>query len=117
MNRTTPRQRTDACLRRLNQIKDKIVWNEYPERIYGVKITKHIRTPDKEGMIVFGPDTAQSCQAFVLGICEAQSHCPEYIAGGFVIDAETINLKTLCKVIEYDDFMKENIDTITLDGL
>ena len=111
MKNPTPEERTKACIRRLNAIIGERGWNpDEDSRIFGVKITKHTQLPQREGMIVFGPTTSEACHGFILGIMESQIHLGE----NEFINAEAVNLKSLCKSLKYDDFVTNELDTLTV---
>jgi hypothetical protein len=100
----TPKEKTKSCVRTLIEMIKLHGWSEDPSRIFGVKVIKNSLDTSREGMIVYGPSSPEACQAFVLGIDEISMSMDN---GNPPISVECVNLKQLCRRVEYEDFLDD----------
>lgn len=100
-----PDEKTKSCIRTLIEMIKLHGWDEDSSRIFGVKIVKNNLDKSREGMIVYGPSSPEACQAFVLGIDEISMSIDNKKPP---VEVECINLKQLCRRVEYQDFLDDS---------
>lgn len=90
---------TIRCLQILrNKPKDKIFRDSH--HIFGVVIVNDKDFPERNGIIIYGPNNAENCQAFILGMKEIMHRKEED-----EMIVQWVNIRQMLKQLEYQEVM------------
>tara|TARA_R110000824_G_scaffold136888_7_gene300835 strand:+ start:701 stop:1000 length:300 start_codon:yes stop_codon:yes gene_type:complete len=93
-------RKTMACLRILHTRHEKGTLFRDSNHIFGVIVIDDKLFPERNGIIIYGPNNPENCQAFILGMKEvmARKKDSEMIV-------EWINLRNMMKIFQYQELL------------
>ena len=92
------KKKTATCLRILKESIDKRGGFRDNHHIFGVMIEKDDKFPERNGLIVYGPNNSENCQAFILGMKEVMIRDENES-----LEVTWINIRRMLKRLEYYD--------------
>ena len=88
-----------TCLQVLrSKPKDKIFRDS--DHIFGVVIEEDKIFPERNGIIIYGPNNPENCQAFILGMKEIMHRREED-----EMIVKWVNLRRMLKLVEYQELL------------
>ena len=91
-------KKTMACLRVLKQSIDKRGGFRDKDHIFGVMVVGDDKFPERNGMIIYGPNSSENCQAYILGMKEIMIR-----EGTEELEITWINIRSMMKKMQYYD--------------
>lgn len=91
-------KKTVTCLRILKDSIEKHGGFRDNHHIFGVMIVKDDKYPERNGLIVYGPNNSENCQAFILGMKEIMIRDEQDS-----LEVTWINIRRMLKRLEYYD--------------
>lgn len=92
--------KTIICLRVLQKFVSENGFRD-KDHIFGVMIENDEKNPDRNGMIVYGPNNSENCQAFILGMKEVMIRNNDDS-----LEVTWVNIRTLLRKLEYEDLFQ-----------
>ena len=90
--------KTITCLRILKESLTSRGGFRDKHHIFGVMLVKDDKYPERNGLIVYGPNNSENCQAFILGMKEIMIREEEQ-----ALEVTWINIRTMLKKLDYYD--------------